>query len=261
MRATTRIALTLGGLAFGFAATSALAQQSQPADTIESSASPRDNLSGTAPIAFQSQKGGYSTWVKFCEKNGATDNKEICLVNNETIDTTTGLTVVAAGVRKIDGGAKEQLFVTLPQSALLALPAGAWVDVDGNEPVSLAYGYCYGMSCEAQVEFGKDLLAKFRKGKQLSVAFVNLQGQAHALPVDLTGFSKAYDGPPADAAKYREARGKLIEALRQRQAALAAQVNDRRTTSPMGEGPSPSQPQPAYPDGPPKERGIDTPRQ
>ena len=80
------------------------------------------------------------------------------------------------------------------------------------------------MTCEAQVELSTELLDKLRNGKRLTVTFINLQNQAYALPVDLTGFAKAYDGPSTDAAKYAEARGKLTQAMRQRQAELAAQA-------------------------------------
>jgi invasion protein IalB len=247
MRAKALISSTIGGLVFGFAAASTSAQQPQPAGqaTVANETPLQGSFSGTTPIAFQSKTGdGYSVWVRICEK-GAGSNKEICVVNTETIDTNTGLTVIAAGVRKIEGDTKEQLFVTLPQTALLSLPAGVQVNVDGSEPVLLTYGYCYGMNCEAQAELGKELLGKLRKGKQLTVTFVNLQGQALALPVNLAGFAKAYDGPSADVGKYQEARAKLIQALSQRQAEPAAQAS--QAVAPRGEGPSPSQPQPVYP--------------
>jgi invasion protein IalB len=149
------------------------------------------------------KRGGRSVWVKVCQKNAAPNSKEGCIVNNETVDTNTGLPIIVAGVRKIEGEAKEQLVV---QTALLALPAGVRVNVDGGEPVLLVYSSCYGMTCEAQAELSKELLDKLRNGKQMTVAFINLQGQAFALPVNLAGFAKAYDGPSTDAGKYAEAR-------------------------------------------------------
>jgi hypothetical protein len=42
-----------------------------------------------------------------------------------------------------------------------------------------------------------------------------------AFPVPLTGFSKTYDGPPVDNAKYEEARRSMMEKFRQRQIELA----------------------------------------
>jgi hypothetical protein len=40
----------------------------------------------------------------------------------------------------------------------------------------------------------------------------------------LAGFSKAYDGPPVDNAKYEEQRRQLMEMFRKRQAELAAKA-------------------------------------
>ena len=59
--------------------------------------------------------------------------------------------------------------------------------------------------------------------------------------------------PSLDAAKYLEARSKLIDNVcqRQRQAELAAQANHNQATTSTGDGPSSSQPQPVYPNGPP----------
>jgi hypothetical protein len=91
-----------------------------------------------------------------------------------------------------------------------------------------------------------ELLDKLRKGKQFTVTYATLQGKTLKIPIKLAGFSKAQDGPPADIAKYREAQRKAIEAIGQRQ--IEAQAKESQAPS-VGEGPSPSQPQPVYPDG------------
>jgi invasion protein IalB len=241
MRSRTLISFTVAGLAL---AISAAAEQPRATN---STPSPGD-LPGAAPLVWRSG-GDYSAWVKLCEKNAAPNSKEICLINNETIDINSGLPIVAATVRRIEGDAKEQLLVMLPQA--MRLPAGVSVNVDDGEPIVLADTYCHGIYCETAVDLSKELLGKLRQGKQLTVAFFNLQGQAFALPVNLAGFSKAYDGPSADAAKYREARGKLVQTMRKRQTELAAQAKSSQAATSASEGPSPSQPQPVYPEGSP----------
>jgi hypothetical protein len=61
-------------------------------------------------------------------------------------------------------------------------------------------------------------------------------------PVPLTGFAKAYDGPPVDSAKYEESRRQLMEMFRKRQAELAAkaqeaqQKKEAQQTPPAGAG-------------------------
>ena len=71
------------------------------------------------------------------------------------------------------------------------------------------------------MELTKEMFEKMRKGKQMVVAAMNMQQKAMAFPVPLTGFSKAFDGPPVDNAKYEEARRQLMEKFRQRQIELA----------------------------------------
>ncbi len=170
-----------------------------------------------APPAGQEQ----AAWVKLCEKSAQTENKEICLTNHERLDGNSGMVLVGAAVRKIEGEEKQQLLVKLPQAALLAIPAGVQIKVDDGQPIALGYTFCYAMSCQAETDLTKELFDSMRKGKQLLVAVVNLQGKAIGLPVPLAGFAKAYDGPPVDTAKYQEARRQVMEQIRQRQIELA----------------------------------------
>jgi invasion protein IalB len=242
MRPGLVVSLAIGGLALGLGVIPVSAQQAQSAEPPRTAA---------AQGAAANQAAVLMDWVKLCQKGTETQNKELCLINYEAIDANSGVTIVGASVRKIDGDVKERLTVTLPQTALLALPSGVRVNVDEGKPVFLAYTYCYIWTCEAQAELTTELLSELRKGKQLMVAFVNLQGQASGLPVNLTGFTKAYDGPSVDATKYQEGRAKVIDAMRQRQAQLAAQAKQSQAAPSIGEGPSPSQPQPVYPEGPP----------
>ena len=71
------------------------------------------------------------------------------------------------------------------------------------------------------MELSKEMFEKMRKGKQMVVAAMNMQQKAMAFPVPLTGFSKTFDGPPVDNAKYEEARRLMMEKFRQRQMELA----------------------------------------
>jgi hypothetical protein len=57
---------------------------------------------------------------------------------------------------------------------------------------------------------------------------MNMQQKAMAFPVPLTGFSKTFDGPPADNAKYEEAQRQMMETIRQRQIDLANKVADQK---------------------------------
>jgi hypothetical protein len=65
-----------------------------------------------------------------------------------------------------------------------------------------------------------------KKGKQVVVAAINLAGKAIGFPVPLTGFDKALAGKPVDNEKYKEARKRLMLAIRDRQIELAKKAKE-----------------------------------
>jgi hypothetical protein len=84
------------------------------------------------------------------------------------------------------------------------------------------------MICQAQMDLTNETFDKMRKGKQMTVAAMNMQQKTMGFPVPLNGFAKAYDGPPVDNAKYEEAKRQMVEKLRQRQIELANKVADQK---------------------------------
>ena len=116
------------------------------------------------------------------------------------------MVLVAAAVRSIEGEDKQHLLVRLPTAYSLVMPAGVQIKIDEGEPIRLQYAVCFPTSCQVQMELSKDMFDKMRKGKQMVVAAMNMQQKAMAFPVPLTGFSKTFDGPPVDNAKYEAAR-------------------------------------------------------
>ena len=162
-----------------------------------------------------------SAWVKLCLKNEQTANKQVCLVNHEGLEPNTGMVLVAAAVRSIEGEDKQHLLVRLPTAYSLVIPAGVQIKIDEGDPVQLQYAVCFPTSCQVQMELSKEMFEKMRKGKQMTVAAMNMQQKAMAFPVPLTGFSKTFDGPPVDNAQYEAARKAMMEKFRQRQMELA----------------------------------------
>ena len=208
-------------------AATAQAPAAAPAPAAAGAPAPAAGAPAVAGAPAGAAAGGDQTdasWVKLCEKSAQTENKEICLTHHERLDGNSGMVLVAAAVRTVEGDDKQQLLVRLPTAIALTIPAGVQIRVDENEPVALKYTLCYGTSCQAEVELTKDLYDKMRNGKQMVVAAVNLQKKAIGFPVPLVGFGKAFDGPPVDNAKYQEARRELMELIRKRQAELASKA-------------------------------------
>jgi len=211
--------------AFALGINLAVAQEGQPV--------PKTTVPKAAPAAPAAAPGGApaapaagqaadeSAWVKLCLKNEQTANKQVCLVNHEGLEPNTGMVLVAAAVRSIEGDDKQHLLVRLPTAYSLVMPAGVQIKIDEDEPITLQYAVCFPTSCQVQMELTKEMFEKMRKGKQMVVAAMNMQQKAMAFPVPLTGFSKTFDGPPVDNAKYEEARRQMMEKFRQRQMELA----------------------------------------
>ena len=77
-----------------------------------------------APAAAAPPAGAQSAWVKLCEKANAVskdkDGKEekkevsICLTHHERLDGNSGMVLVSAAVRQIDGQDKQHFMVMVP---------------------------------------------------------------------------------------------------------------------------------------------------
>lgn len=177
-------------------------------------------------------------WVKLCEEAPSLKEKDkklnVCLTHHERIDGNTGRVLVSAAIRHVEGQDKEALMVMVPLG--MALPPGVMVKVDENEPIKLKYTLCHIGGCTAETEASKEILEQFKKGKKLIVAAVNVVGKPIGFPVPLTGFSKAYDGKPIDNEKYKEARHKLMEAIRKRQIAMMKKAQEEAAAKKKAEG-------------------------
>jgi invasion protein IalB len=213
-----------GALVLGMAVPLAVAQQDPPAAVPKSTAAPKSSAGQVPAAAAAGDAPQGDAWVKLCMNNEQTANKEICLINHEGLEPNTGMVLIAAAVRKAEGEEKQQLLVRVPTAYALVIPAGVQLKIDEGKPIQLQYSICFPTSCQVQMELTKELFDNMRKGKQMVVAAMNIQQKTMGFPVPLTGFGKAYDGPPVDNAKYEESRRQLMEVFRKRQAELAAKA-------------------------------------
>jgi invasion protein IalB len=220
----TALMLSVG---VGFVAAPALAQQkpAAPAAAGQKPAAPAP--AGQKPAAGAEAK-DQSAWVKLCEKAPSlTEPKKelnVCLTHHERLDGNTGMVLVSAAIRQVEGQDKEALMVMVPLG--MALPPGVQVKVDEKEPVKLQFTLCHAAGCTAEGEATKAVIDQMKTGKQVVVAAINLAGKAIGFPVPLTGFDKAYAGAPVDNEKYKEARKRLMSAIRERQIEMAKKAKE-----------------------------------
>jgi hypothetical protein len=135
---------------------------------------------------------------------------------------------ITVAARSVEGEDKQTLLFGVTTAYSLGIPPGVQIKIDDNQPIPLKYAVCFPPSCQAQTELTNEIFDKMRKGKQMIVAAMNVQQKTMGFQVPLIGFGKAFDGPPADNAKYEEAQRQMMETIRQRQIDLANKDADQK---------------------------------
>jgi invasion protein IalB len=155
----------------------------------------------------------YSPWAKFCNKAPDPNAKQVCFTGRDA-RTETGVPVVAAALIEPDGEPKKIFRITLPSP--LQLQYGTRIIIDQEQPLSGPFFTCFANGCMADYEGTPDLVTKLKKGKQLQVQAININGAQIAFPVPLADFQKANEGAPSDPKKYEEEQAKLQAELQKR---------------------------------------------
>ena len=202
-----------------------------------------------------------SAWVKLCEKapvatKGAEGKvekveKNICLTHHERLDGNTGMVLVSAAIREVEGNDRKTLMVMVPLG--MAIPAGVraavytpeqWAMAAKNEkvddaalkPINLKYSLCHPAGCTAEIEATEELITSMKKGGGLMVLAVNSGAQPIGFPVPLDGFTAAHEGKPVDNKQYAEARGQLMAQIRDRQRAAVKAFQEQQKEKAAADG-------------------------
>lgn len=228
------LALVLGIAAYGGMAQAQDA--AAPAAKDGKAAAPAAKDAKGAPAAKQ------SAWVKLCEKSPLVkkdkdgkevkEEKNICLTHHERLDGNSGMVLVSAAIRQVEGNEHDHLMIMVPLG--MAIPPGIkaavynkdqWAKASKNEkvddkdlkPVDLKFSLCHPSGCTAEVEATKEIIDQMKTGGGIMILAMNAQAQPIGFPVPLDGFSDAFAGKPVDNAEYKKARGQLMAQIRQRQ--------------------------------------------
>ncbi|MEM1305968.1 MAG: invasion associated locus B family protein [Pseudomonadota bacterium] len=206
-----------------------------------------------------------NAWVKLCNKqpfpkrdaagklkpgaNGRVESevKDVCLTHHERIDGRSGVVLVSAAIRQIQGEDKKSLLLMVPLG--MALPpgvkaavytpaqwkeaqAGKKLDEGAISPIQLKYTMCQATGCFAEIPADDKLIQSLKSGGGLMVGAMNMIGRPIILPVDLTGFTKAYDGGPVDSKLYAEARQRAMQQIFARRKQLIEEERKKRAAAP-----------------------------
>ena len=201
-----------------------------------------------------------SAWVKLCErtklpklqKDGKTTTveKSICLTHHERLNGNTGMVIISAALRQVEGQKGTSLMVMVPLG--MAIPPGIkaavynkqqWARAQKKEkvsdkelkPISLRYSLCHPAGCTAEIKAPDNLIQQLKGGGGLMILALSSSGRPVAFPVPLTGFTAAHDGKPVDNKAYSQARARLMGQIRER---LRQKIVERRSG---GQIPAPKQ--------------------
>ena len=250
-------------LALGMASLMGPAAAQQPAPAPKKAAPAAPPAQKGAPAAAAPQ----SAWVKLCEKASAVtkdkDGKDvkkdlnICLTHHERLDGSTGMVLVSAAVRQVEGQDKQHFMVMVPLGMLIQpgmrasiYPKEVWEQAQKDEKVDesklkalkLGYTLCHPAGCTAEVEAPAELINDLKGAGGLVILAINPAGQAVGFPVPLFGFDQAYSGTPVDNKQYGEARKALMQQIAQRQHELAEEQKKQQAA---GQAPGAAAPAPA----------------
>jgi len=213
----------------------------QPAKGAQKQA-PAAKPAEAAPQQPQQQAGGepppqlmYSPWMKVCGKGPETNNKQVCVLTKDG-RLENGMPVAIVQLFEPEGEAKV-LRVTVPLG--MQLQHGTRMLIDQGAPAQQPYKICFPVGCMSDYPVPDDMIGKMKKGKEITIQAINMQGTPISLPLPLADFAKAYDGPPTDPKVIEEQQRKLQEEL-QKKAEEARKKLESQQPSAAAPAPAPA---------------------
>jgi invasion protein IalB len=129
-------------------------------------------------------------WVSRCSSLSREAPLE-CAVEETAVLTKTGQLIVLVNIRVTADTHQPVALVQLPLG--LNLPAGAKLQVDDGKVIDLQIQTCENRGCYSNTPVSPEMLAALKSGKQLKVAFQNLNKEVITIPMPLADFAAAYE--------------------------------------------------------------------
>jgi len=187
-------------------------------------------------------------WTKVCghDQNA---NKDICYTTRDFSAQADKPPVLAVAIYEVKG--EDMHIVRLLMPVGLMLRPGFRFAVDKGAAYEGAFEICFPNGCFAESRVKGSTIADMKKGTELTIAVRNQVNNEVNFGVPLTGFGKAFDGPPVDPKVLAEQQKKLQEELQKR-----AEEERKRQEAARGAGTAPAggaaPPAPAAPAAPAK---------
>lgn len=232
--------IATGLLAAGMLAAPALAQQPKPAQKT-APAKPAAPVA-QAPAAPEQAAAAppqlmYSPWIKVCGKGPETNNKQVCVVSKDG-RLENGMPVAIVQLFEPEGEPKV-LRITVPLG--MQLQHGTRVIIDQGQPAQEPYKICFPVGCMSDYPVTDDIIQKLKKGQTITLQAINMQGTPISLPLPLSDFAKAYEGPPTDPKVVEEQQRKLQEELQKKAEEARKKLEAQQQPAAGAPAPAPAQ--------------------
>jgi invasion protein IalB len=236
---------TMATLAAALLVAPAFAQQPPQQPKAAPKAAPKAQPQPAQPLqpAQPQQQGAdqpqlmYSPWMKVCGQGQDTGNKKVCVITKDG-RLENGMPVAIVQLFEPEGEPKV-LRVTVPLGMQLA--HGTRLIIDQQQPAQQPYKICFPVGCMADYPITDDMIAKMKKGQNITVQAINMQGTPISLPLPLNDFAKAYDGPPTDPKAFEEQQRKLQEELQKKAEEARKKLEGQQSQAPAAPAPAPAQ--------------------
>jgi len=208
-----------GILAATLVAAPAWPQQQPKAPAQKQAPAPQKQAPAAQPAQpAQQQAGGdqpqlmYSPWMKVCGKGPDTNNKQVCVITKDG-RLENGMPVAVVQLFEPEGQPK-MMRVTVPLG--MQIQHGTRLIIDQGPPANEPYKICFPIGCVSDYPVTDDMIKQMKKGKEIIVQAINMQATPISLPLPLSDFAKAYDGPATDPKVFEEQQRKLQSELQKK---------------------------------------------
>ena len=207
--------------------------QPKPAQPAQQPAPPA--APAPAPAANQvNLQPSQSDWTKVCGKDQAA-NKEICYTTRDFGQAPDQPPVLAIAVYDVKGDDNRIVRFLLPPALLLR--PGIRFSVDKGAGIEGAFEICFPNGCFAEAKVRGPTIDQVKKGTALNIQVKNQAGNDIAFVEPLSGFGKAFDGPPIDP-KVLEEQQELLRQEMQKRAEDERKRLEAQTPAPAGAAPA-----------------------
>ncbi len=172
-------------------------------------------------------------WTKVCGKDQAA-NKEICYTTRDFGVAADQPPVLAVAMYDVKGDDNKIVRLLLPPALLL--PPGIRFSVDRGAALEGRFEICFPNGCFAESKVKTATIDTIKKGTVLNVVVKNQVNAEVTFVIPLTGFGKAFDGPPIDPKVLEEQQKQLQDAMQKQ----AEEERKRLESQAPGAAPAPA---------------------